>query len=125
MASASKVYRHQPARQLELLVKPKLAYTSTSIRACTTQSVHRIGVLLVKAWLGAQLVVEACVASAKPTAVGKVHLYATNAGCSLTTELFSERRYQSRNTKPPELRFRAFLGDGGARTVRFERVAAS
>jgi len=112
-APTRKVYRHQPARKVELLVKPKLAYTSTSIRACTTLSVHRIGVLLGKAWLGAQLVVEACVGSAKPTAIGKVHLYAANAGCSLTTELFSERRYESRNTKPAELRFSAVLTERG------------
>ena len=30
-------------------------------------------------------------------------------------------RYESQNTKPPELVFRAFLDDGGARHVRFER----
>ncbi len=32
-------------------------------------------------------------------------------------------RYQSQNTKPPELRFRALLSDGTPE-VRFERVAA-
>ncbi len=31
------------------------------------------------------------------------------------------RRYESQNTKSPELIFRALLGDHGARDVRFER----
>ena len=43
----------------------------------------------------------------------------------MTAEFFSERRYQSRNTKPPELAFRALLDGDGARDVRFKRMLAS
>jgi hypothetical protein len=49
VVSASKVKRPRPARQLELLVKPKLAYTSTSTGSRATPTAHRIGVLLAEA----------------------------------------------------------------------------
>jgi hypothetical protein len=36
--------------------------------------------------------------------------------------ILDERRYESQNTKLPDLIFSAVVGDDGARDVRFERV---
>src|SRR5918995_1968755 len=46
VVSVSKIYRPRPARDIELLVEPKLAYTSTLTRGCATPKTYRIGVPL-------------------------------------------------------------------------------
>jgi hypothetical protein len=46
LVSVSKIYRPRPARNIELLVEPKLAYTSTLTGGCATPRAYRIGVLL-------------------------------------------------------------------------------
>jgi hypothetical protein len=43
---------------------------------------------------------------------------------TFSTYIFKEKRYESRNTKSPQLAFRALLDGDGARDVSFERVLA-
>ncbi len=52
IAFASKVYQPRPARQLELLVEPKLAYTYTSIGSCAALTAAQTSTLMPETGMG-------------------------------------------------------------------------
>ena len=68
IVSSSKVKLARPARQLELLVKPKLAYTSTSTGSRVAPTIVEIVLLMGQAASDAQPAVAARVGSVKSTA---------------------------------------------------------